>query len=99
MNRISKYDCYIEEYHNGIGMCARLRDKTSNKIVSLTGGEVDKIHFLTFLSQAKINEHIMPTVFRRDGDDTVAVRGILASESDDEIIVSIDCETGGYIFE
>ncbi len=64
--------CYIEEYKNEQGnICARLRDKK----VSITGVNADKNHLLWFLSQAKIDQHMMPTIFDRDGTDTVAVRG------------------------
>lgn len=95
-----KYCCYIEEYKNEQGrLCARLRDKVSNKIVSITGKNIDKDYFLRFISQAKTNLDVMPTVYERNGVDIVAVKGITVVESEDEIVVNIDNESGGYIFE
>ncbi|RKD28077.1 hypothetical protein [Lacrimispora algidixylanolytica] len=95
-----RYSCYVDEYKNEQGrICARLRDKELNKKVSFTGNNVDKNHLLRFLSQAKISQEIMPSIFERDGDDIVAVRGELAIENEDEIVVNIDVEFGGYIFE
>lgn len=93
-----KYCCYIEEYKNEQGkLCARLRDKRTNKIVSIIGKNVDKNHLLRFLSQAKSNQEIMPSVYERDGSDIVAVKGISVLESENEIIIDVD--SGGYIFE
>lgn len=95
-----RYSCYVDEYKNEQGrICARLRDKESNKKVSFIGNNVDKNHLLRFLSQAKTSQDIMPSIFERNGDDIVAVRGELAMENEDEIVVNIDVEFGGYIFE
>lgn len=64
MQEIKKWNCYIEEYKNEEGkLCARLRDKDTNKKVALIGINTDKDHLLRFMSQAKINLHMMPTVF------------------------------------
>lgn len=100
MNDIMKLNCYVQEYRNEQGnVCARLRDKRSDKKVSIIGDNADKNNLLRFLSQAKTNQHIMPTVFDRYGTDIVAVRGTLFSEDDEEIVIFIDVEIGGYSFE
>ncbi|MDE7233739.1 MAG: hypothetical protein K2N29_01625 [Ruminiclostridium sp.] len=100
MQEVMKWECYIEEYRNEQGnLSARLRDKKTNKKVSIGGDHANKGHLLRFLSQAKINQNIMPTVFDKDGSDIVAVRGYLFSEDDTDILVNIDVETGGYTFE
>lgn len=99
MNKV-KISCYIEEYNNDYGvLCARLRDKVSNKRVSITGINADKNHLLRFLSQAKLNQQIMPTIFDKNGSDIVVVRGIIDSEDSDEIVINVDVENGGYLFE
>ena len=41
----------------------------------------------------------MPTVYDRNGTDIVAVRGYIVSDTPEEIVVNIDIETGGYLFE
>ena len=97
MKSIVKLECYIEEYDNGL--CARLRDKKSNKKVCLIGKNANKSHLLRFLSQAKINQYVMPTIYDKNGFDIVAVRGYVCSEDNNEIIINIDTETGGYLFE
>lgn len=100
MKELTKIECYIEEYKNQSGsMCVRLRDKHTNKKVVLTGKNADKEHLLRFLSQAKINNSLMPTVYDRNGSDIVAVRGYVISDTEDEIEVCIDIENGGYLFE
>lgn len=97
---VVKINCYIEEYVNTQGrLCARLRDKQTNKKVVLTGTLLNKSHFLQFLSMAKIHKQIMPTVYERSGYDVVAVRGIKQLEDNDEITVCVDVEAGGYLFE
>lgn len=65
----------------------------------MTRRNVDKIHLLKFLSQAKINNNLIPTIYNRNGSDIVAVRGYVVSNTIDEIEVCIDIETGGYLFE
>lgn len=100
MKELVKFDCYIEEYKNQTGnLCARLRDKATNKKIALIGINADKEHLLRFLSQAKINNNLMPTVYNRDGSDIVAVRGYVTSDTIDEIEVCIDIENGGYLYE
>ena len=95
-----KISCYIEEYSNQNGkLCARLRDKASNKKVVLTGHNTDKNHLLRFFAQAKIHQDIMPTIYDKDGKDIVAVRGYIVSDAPEEIVVNIDIEMGGYLFE
>lgn len=100
MKELVKISCYIEEYNNQNGkLCARLRDKISNKKVVLTGHNTDKNHLLRFLTQAKIHQDIMPTIYDKDGKDIVAVRGYIVSDVPEEIVVNIDIEMGGYLFE
>lgn len=95
-----KLDCYIEEYQNNIGaLCARLRDKASNKRIIIQGDEQQKAHLLRFLSSAKCYSEVMPTVFCRDGADIVAVRGLIKSEDADSIEISIDAPGAGYLFQ
>ena len=98
-HKIDFIECYIEEYTNQKGLCARLRDKRTNKKVAFWGDSFNWRHLLRFLSQAKINLNIMPTVYDRYGNDIVAVRGIIIDESSDEITVDVNVETGGYMFE
>lgn len=100
MEELVKIPCYIEEYNNQNGkLCARLRDKVSNKKVVLTGHNTDKNHLLRFLAQAKIRQDIMPTIYDKEGVDIVAVRGYIVSDTPEEIEVNIDIEMGGYLFE
>lgn len=100
MNQSVKISCYIEEYKNPSGqICARIRDKKTNKRVVLSGTNIDKRHFLMFLSQAKNQQSIMPTIYDRNGSDIIAIRGYIVSETDKEIIVCIDINGGGYLFE
>lgn len=105
MQEVMKWECYIEEYRNEQGnLSARLRDKKTNKKVSIGGDHANKDHLLRFLSQAKLMQNmkpfgITPSFFEKDGSDIVAVRGILYSEDDTDILINIDVETGGYTFE
>ncbi|MCM1131852.1 MAG: hypothetical protein NC340_00110 [Ruminococcus flavefaciens] len=97
---MTKWECYIEEYENDKGLSARLRDKKTNKKVSIkTASLDDKMHFLRFLSTAKANKDIMPTVFNRDGEDIVAVYGVKRSEDKNTIFIDTDKNGGGYLFE
>lgn len=50
------------------------------------------------MSQAKINLHVMLTVFDMNGTDIVAVRGYLNPEDEDEIAVNIGTVTDEYLF-
>lgn len=97
---MEKYDCYIEEYTNDNGkLCARLREKKSNKKIVIEGNFFVWSHLLRFLSQAKKNLSIMPTVYDRDGTDIVAVRGIKQLEDADSINVSLNALGAGYQYE
>lgn len=100
MKELVKIDCYIEEYKNQSNcLSARLRDKKTNKKIILSGKNVNKEHLLKFLSQAKINQDIMPTIYERNGTDKIAVRGYIVSVKEKSIEVCIDVESGGYLFE
>lgn len=96
---MEKVNCYIEEYKYDGNLMARLRDKKTDKKVVLVGENLDKNHFLRFLSQARFRNNVMPTIFEKNGEDLVAVRGKIILETDDEIEVSIDIENGGYMIE
>ena len=97
---MNKYDCYIEEYTNVKGqLCARLREKKSNKKIVIDGNSFVWDHLLHFLLQAKKNLDIMPTVYDRDGTDIVSVRGIKQLEDADSINVSLNALGAGYQFE
>ncbi len=99
-NSMSKISCYIEEYRNDKGMlCARLRDKESNRRIVILGGATIKNHFLRFLSMAKTYIDIMPTVYDREGTDIVAVRGAIKNEDSESIEVDIAVLGAGYLFE
>lgn len=94
------YKCYIEEYRNDVGrLCARLRDKDTDKKVSLVSDNPFlKQQFLAFLSQAKIHQDIMPTVYDKNGTDIVQVCGTVIRESNDEIEVNpYGCVGGGFL--
>lgn len=100
MGTMIKLNCYIQEYNNDKGnLCARLREKESDKKVIMIGGNVNRTHLLMFLSQVKLNQTIMPTIYERKGNDFVVVRGVIESQNDEEIIVNIDVEEGGYLVE
>ncbi|MCR5206780.1 MAG: hypothetical protein K6E47_17255 [Lachnospiraceae bacterium] len=97
---VPKLACYIEEYRNDEGaLCARLREKESNKRVVVLGNEYVKFHMLRFMSAAKKHIDIMPTVYNREGTDIVAVRGLIIKEEDDMIEVNIAVPGAGYLFE
>ena len=95
-----KLNCYIEEYQNEKGaLCARLRDKASNKRVVILGDSYDKEHLIQFLSAAKKHMEIMPTVYDRDGTDSVAVRGVLHNEGLEIIEIGLEGPGAGYLFQ
>lgn len=97
---MEKWECYIEEYKSEKGLAARLRDKKTGKKVSIQENSLeDRLKFLQFLSQAKINKEIMPTIFDSNGDDIVAVYGVKQKEDKDAIFIDTDKEGGGYLFE
>lgn len=97
---MDRWECYIEEYKTENGLAARLRDKKTRKKVSIQQSSLEeRMNFLQFLSQAKINKEMIPTVFDFDGDDIVAVYGIKQKEDKDTIFVEIDKCGGGYLFE
>lgn len=89
-----KWECYIEEYMDSNGLNARLREKNTNKkIVILIKSQKEKMQLLKFLSEAKRNIDIIPTIFDRDGKDIVAVYGI--NKKEDETTIEIDVSNGG----
>lgn len=97
---MDRWACYIEEYMSANGLGARLRDKKTNKKVSIQiHGTKDKLHFLRFLSAAKQNRAVMPGVFDRNGDDIIAVYGTKQKEDEETIFVDTDINGGGYLYE
>ena len=66
MKKKEKIDCYLEEYQNIENkLSVRLRDKNTDKKVIITGKTINKEDFLSFLSQARINQNIMPTIYEK----------------------------------
>lgn len=66
MKELVKIDCYLEEYQNIENkLSVRLRDKNTDKKVIITGKTINKEDFLSFLSQARINQNIMPTIYEK----------------------------------
>lgn len=96
---MSKWECYIEEFNTENGINARIRDKKTNKKVSLQIKSLkEKNEFLRFLSSAKENKEVMPTVFDRNGYDVVIVLGVKQKETVDCIFVDAYENGGGYMF-
>ena len=60
---------------------------------------MNKRHFLRFLSQARLQQDIMPTIFERDGKDIIAIRGFIVKTDKENIEVCTDIASGGYSFE
>ena len=52
-----------------------------------------------FLSQVRIQNNIVPTIYDKDGSDSVIVTGIIDSQNENEIVVNIDILGGGYLVE
>ena len=91
MHEQIKLECYIEEYRNQKNfLSARLRDKKTNKKVVLVGENLDKNHLLRFLSQAKLNQDIMPTIYEQNGEDKI--------NTEENIEICIEFANGGYTF-
>lgn len=66
LKELVKIDCYLEEYQNIENkLSVRLRDKNTDKKVIITGKTINKEDFLSFLSQARINQNIMPTIYEK----------------------------------
>ena len=100
MNSQVRIKCYIQEYLNtDNNLCARIKDKKTDKLVSIVGKNADKRHFLNFLSQIKMHKEIAPTIFEKGGSDCVNVTGIIEKEDENEIVVNIDVLCGGYLVE
>ena len=96
---MTRWECYIEEYESENGLAARLRDKRTNKKISIQATSLEgKMHFLQFLSAAKANKEVMPTIFDRDGVDVIAVYGIKQKENKNKIFIDTDKDGGGYLF-
>lgn len=99
---LTGFNCYIEEYYNEAGrLCARVRDKDSNKrIVILYNNDIElKTHFLMFLSAAKNYTYLMPTVYDRNGTDAVLIHGLVVNEDADSVEIDIAAPGSGYIYK
>ncbi len=97
---MTRWECYIEEYESENGLAARLRDKKTNKKISIqVTSKEGKMHFMQFLGAAKANKEVMPTIFGRNGADIIAVYGIKQKENKNTIFIDIDKDGGGYFFE
>ncbi len=95
-----RWECYIEEYESKNGLAAHLRDKKTNKKISIQATSLEaKMRLLQFLGGAKAYKDVMPTVFDRDGEDIVAVYGIKQKENKNTIFIDTDKDGGGYRFE
>jgi len=83
--------CYIEKYTKRGKPRVRLRDKATNKKVSIViHGPEDKYLLLAFLSQGKR----FPSIYDRNGQFAVKVTGILRAETDDKMEVDFWTEGG-----
>jgi len=84
--------CYIEEYTTEKGLCARIRDKMTNKRVCFWFSPYDvgcyewKNDYLKYLSDIKRLNNL--EYYKRDGEAWIQLSAILLKESDDEILVS-----------
>lgn len=97
---MTKWECYIEEYTSENGLAARLRDKKTNKKISIQTHSLEsEMHFLRFLNAAKLHIEIMPTIFEHNGEDIVVLYGTKQKENKNTIFVSIDKNGSGYFFE
>jgi hypothetical protein len=71
--------CYIEEYKDQVRLCARLRDKDTNKkvvswIISNDSTAVEQRNeLLEFLSDTKRMNH--PELYKKDGNESIIVQG------------------------
>ena len=94
-------NCYIQEYETVNGLALRLRDKQTNKKVSIKTTEDKRIQLIEFISKAKINNVVMSTIFNRYGTDVVIVRGKKTREIRTTIYIDLDVPGGkcmyGYI--
>lgn len=88
-NEDEDYYCYVEEYQNEKGLCARLRDKNTGKLIVFWTSPNDpnaieqKRGLLQFLSEVKMTND--DEYFKKDGKKSILVQGIFLSENDTEI--------------
>ena len=81
-------------------LCARLIEKkTGKRVVFVSKDPMLKQHLLSFLAKAKIRQDIMPTIFDSNGSDIVAAYGVCVKETDIELELNPDVESGGFRFE
>ena len=84
--------CYIEEYQDNGVLCARLRDKKTNKIIEFWISPLDKNadeikkEWLEWLSETKgmnVND-----LYKRNGKEWIIFQGYVLFETNDTIILS-----------
>ena len=81
--------CYIEEYENNGKLCARLRDKDTNKHVVFWTSPRDakaieqKKGLLDFLSETKNMNR--SELYKEDGTEYILIQGVLLRETSDTI--------------
>lgn len=81
--------CYIEEYEDNGKLCARLRDKNTNKIIVFWTSPHDAaaieqengLH--EFLSDTKKMNHA--ELYKKDGTEYILIQAVLLSETNDTI--------------
>lgn len=84
--------CYIEEYEENGELCARFRDKETNREIVFWTSPRDasaieqKNDLLEFLSETKKKNN--SEFYKKDGTDCILIQAILLSESSDTIEVS-----------
>ena len=82
---------YIEEYYNQGALCARLRERTTNKKVVFWTSPFDsnpleqKNGLLNFLSESK--KMNVPELYNRKSNSYIVIQGIFGKETEDEIEV------------
>lgn len=89
---VKEFLCYIEEYKNEKGqLCARLKDKETNKKIVLWTSPLDvyaveqKRGLLKFLSDTKKMNVL--DLFKKDGKDYIVLQALFGEENDNEILV------------
>lgn len=87
--------CYIEEYNKNGKLCARLRDKHTNKKIVFWTSPHDELAYeqkndlLSFLSETKKMNN--PEFYKKDGKAWIMIQAILLSETKDIIELASYC--------
>ena len=81
--------CYIEEYEDNGTLCARLRDKDTNKLIVFWTSPRDaavieqKKGLLEFLTETKKMNHF--ELYKKGGAEYILIQAIFLSETNDTI--------------